>query len=207
MALIPSQTAMSSWKTWAIILVWLIFIAFWTASAFVYKSSTPRKRDKRLILLLCACLPVAALSGFFLSVRLFKKITLPTHAGIASDVTGISMLVFGIFFAIWARITIGRFWSGAIELMENQPVILSGPYSIVRHPIYAGVIALLWGGFLLERNVFFLLTSITGTTALLLKARLEETFLTKHIGKEYLAYKKTTPALFPFFHKRQRLFH
>lgn len=197
---------MPDWKTLATISVWFVFTVFWTASAFIYKSSTPKKRDNRLILLLFACLPVAALSGIFLSTRLFTKITLPPYVEIAASIIGISFLIFGIFFAIWARIILGRFWSGSVTFTENQPIILNGPYSIVRHPIYTGVIALLWGSFLLEGYIFVLLTSITGTTALLLKAKLEETFLTKHKGEEYIAYKKTVPMLLPFSHQRQDLF-
>jgi protein-S-isoprenylcysteine O-methyltransferase Ste14 len=47
----------------------------------------------------------------------------------------------GIAFTWWARIHLGRFWSNAITHKEGHRVIDTGPYGLVRHPIYTGLIA------------------------------------------------------------------
>jgi len=70
-------------------------------------------------------------------------------------------------------------------------------YAFVRHPIYAGVIAMLWGSFLLERIGFVLVIATLGTIFLIWKARLEESLLEKYRGEEYAAYKKMkVPGIF-----------
>ena len=46
----------------------------------------------------------------------------------------------GIAFTWWARIHLGRFWSNAITRKEGHRVIDTGPYGLVRHPIYTGLI-------------------------------------------------------------------
>ena len=47
----------------------------------------------------------------------------------------------GILFAWWVRIHLGRLWSGAITRKEGHRVVDSGPYGLVRHPIYTGLLA------------------------------------------------------------------
>ena len=53
----------------------------------------------------------------------------------------LALLTFGgIFFAWWARIHLGRLWSGSITRKEGHHVVDTGPYGLVRHPIYTGLI-------------------------------------------------------------------
>jgi protein-S-isoprenylcysteine O-methyltransferase Ste14 len=51
------------------------------------------------------------------------------------------LIVVGILFAWWARVHLGKLWSGGVERMADHRVVDSGPYAIVRHPIYTGLIA------------------------------------------------------------------
>ena len=101
-------------------------------------------------------------------------------------------------FCWWARLTMGRLWSGFISRLADHRIVDTGPFAIVRHPIYTGIIA---AAFLLgiEQGtaegmagaVFFLL-------AFWMKARIEENFLRKELGPEpYDAYRRRVPMLLP----------
>ena len=58
---------------------------------------------------------------------------------------GLLLTAAGIGFAIWARLHLGRYWSGIITLKEGHKVITTGPYRWVRHPIYTGWLAGMFG--------------------------------------------------------------
>jgi len=102
-------------------------------------------------------------------------------------------------FAWWARLTMGRLWNGFVGRTENHRVIDTGPFRIVRHPIYTAIIV---AGFLLA---FELGTTMALTGAALigigfwLKARLEEKFLRRELGADaYGAYARRVSMLIPF---------
>ena len=106
----------------------------------------------------------------------------------------------GISFTWWARIHLGRFWSNAITRKEDHQVIDTGPYGLVRHPIYTGLIA----GMLVTGIAVGTVTAMLGAVLISLgmwqKARLEEGFLTTELGAEaYGLYCRRVPMLVPFF--------
>ncbi|WP_216599902.1 isoprenylcysteine carboxylmethyltransferase family protein [Sphingomonas sp. AP4-R1] len=105
----------------------------------------------------------------------------------------------GLALAVSARITLGRLWSAAVTRKEGHRIIDSGPYALVRHPIYT---ALLMGsaaiaiakGTPIALAGFALM--ILGYT---LKARLEERFLAEELGQgAYAAYRRRVPMIVPF---------
>jgi protein-S-isoprenylcysteine O-methyltransferase Ste14 len=109
----------------------------------------------------------------------------------------------GISFSWWARIYLGRFWSNAITRKEDHQVIDSGPYRLVRHPIYTGLIT----GMLVTGIAVGTVTAILGAVLISLgmwqKARLEEVFLMTELGAEaYGLYCRRTPMLVPFLSAR-----
>ena len=106
----------------------------------------------------------------------------------------------GVLFMWWARIHLGVLWSGSVTRKDDHKIVDTGPYRIVRHPIYTGLligalaVALLLGtvngfaGFALLWIGFFI------------KARLEERFLRQGLGAEpYDAYAARVPMLVPFW--------
>jgi protein-S-isoprenylcysteine O-methyltransferase len=112
--------------------------------------------------------------------------------------TGLILTAVGVGFAILARFWIGRNWSGTITIKEQHELIQSGPYRIVRHPIYTGLLLAYVGTAIIqgERRGF------VGFCLLLvgfgLKLRLEETFMVQQFGNAYLDYKQRVKALVPF---------
>lgn len=102
----------------------------------------------------------------------------------------------GIAFAWWARIALGRLWSSGIERMAGHRVVDSGPYGLVRHPIYTGLIAgaLAMAG--LQAKPFAILGAALFALGFVLKARVEERFLEKEIGG-YDDYRRRVSMIVP----------
>ncbi len=104
----------------------------------------------------------------------------------------------GFAFAWWARIHLGKLWSGSVTRKPNHRIIDTGPYAIVRHPIYTGLI---WAT-LVSAIAVGTIISLLGIGAMVLgfwlKARLEERFLVQELGPQaYDAYCRSVPMLLP----------
>jgi len=124
-----------------------------------------------------------------------RRWALPENAGWAM----VALAASGCLFAWWARIYLGRLWSGSITRKEGHRVVDTGPYRFVRHPIYTGLIT---AGFA-TAAVSGTLRGLAGAALLLvgywLKARVEERFLRAELGAQaYDAYAAKTAMLVPF---------
>lgn len=179
-----------SWKALIVIVVWLSFFGFWVIASFIYRTSKIKKVDKKWFLFVISTILITTVVEYLTWKYFFKVFEFHSPFNQLINLFGIALLLSGFIFAIWARITLSRFWSGSVAVIEGQPVIRQGPYSIVRHPIYTGVIAMLWGSFLLEEIGLVLFTALVGTILLLCKARFEEALIVRHNSKEYLDYKR-----------------
>jgi protein-S-isoprenylcysteine O-methyltransferase Ste14 len=104
----------------------------------------------------------------------------------------------GLAVTWWARIHLGTLWSGTVTRKAHHKVIKTGPYAIVRHPIYAGISLALIATVLLRPGWLGILGAALIIASFVLKYRLEERFLMQELGPEYKHYKRETPALVPF---------
>jgi len=101
-------------------------------------------------------------------------------------------------FAWWARLYLGSLWSGSITFKEGHRVVDTGPYRLVRHPIYTGIIAAsLILAIELATPAAWLGAAVM-TLGWWMKAREEERFLGQELGPAYEDYRRTTPMLVPF---------
>ena len=66
---------------------------------------------------------------------------------------GVALAATGLGFAGWARIHLGRLWSGRVTLKEDHTIVRTGPYGLVRHPIYTGLLLALVGTVLAQVTV------------------------------------------------------
>ncbi len=111
----------------------------------------------------------------------------------------VGLAVAGFLFAWWARIHLGALWSGSITRKADHRIVDTGPYGIVRHPIYTGLIAASVAMVLIKATWVALLGLAVMTVGYWLKARFEEGFLRQELGPEaYDAYRKRTPMIVPF---------
>jgi protein-S-isoprenylcysteine O-methyltransferase Ste14 len=110
----------------------------------------------------------------------------------------VAITVLGLVFTWWARIHLGRLWSGRVTRKAEHHIVASGPYALVRHPIYFGVILAAFATAALRGTAFGLLGASLIAAGLYTKARLEEQFLREELGSEgYDAYARRVPMLLP----------
>lgn len=99
----------------------------------------------------------------------------------------------------WAAVALGKFWSMHIEIRREHPLVQSGPYAWVRHPIYTAAALELIGALVMLHAKWswlaFFLCFIPAVTA---RIRLEERAMVAHFGEAYRNYIARVPALVPF---------
>jgi protein-S-isoprenylcysteine O-methyltransferase Ste14 len=111
----------------------------------------------------------------------------------------VGFIALGIVFAWWARIHLGSLWSGSITRKEDHRVIDSGPYGLVRHPIYTGLLVAVWATAAIKGTIPGLAGAVIITLGLWMKARTEEQWLREELGAEaYDSYCRRVPMLVPF---------
>ncbi len=110
----------------------------------------------------------------------------------------LALAVVGYLFCWWARIHLGQLWSGDITLKSDHRVVDTGPYRLVRHPIYTGLILSALATALEKGTILALAGVALITFGFWLKAGFEERFLRAELGREaYDAYAARTPMLIP----------
>jgi protein-S-isoprenylcysteine O-methyltransferase Ste14 len=108
----------------------------------------------------------------------------------------VALTAAGIAFAWWARIALGRLWSGGVERMAEHRVVDTGPYAFVRHPIYTGLIAGAVALAALQAKPWAILGAALFSLGFTLKAKVEERFLEQEIGG-YEAYRRRVSMILP----------
>jgi len=176
---------------------WIIFIVVWLLGAVstkrtIYRESSAERARYWLVLVI----------GYFLAIKSsslpspFDWLVVP-HTKLSAWV-GAFLCVSGLVFAIWARVILGRNWSGVITLKEGHELIERGPYRVVRHPIYTGILAMFagtaiamgyFGGFLGLLLVF---------VSFWLKLKREEDLMLKHFPYKYAVYQRRVKRIIPF---------
>jgi protein-S-isoprenylcysteine O-methyltransferase Ste14 len=105
----------------------------------------------------------------------------------------------GFAFTWWARVHLGKLWSSNVGRKADHHIVDTGPYRIVRHPIYTGIIIASTATALLRITVGAWIGVALMTVGWYVKARLEERFLREQLGPDnYDGYARRVPMLLPF---------
>jgi protein-S-isoprenylcysteine O-methyltransferase Ste14 len=188
----PRAVFAAIWIGW--IVSWLV-AAFWSARA-----------EKRALTWDTLLYRVCILTGAMLMTPWAARRLAATrlwHVGYAGAYALAAVTFAGIVFAWWARIQIGRLWSGSITRKEGHQVVDTGPYGLVRHPIYTGLILALLATAAAQATANGLTGAALLSVGFWLKARAEERFLTKELGADaYGAYRRRVPMLVPSFRRQ-----
>jgi len=121
------------------------------------------------------------------------------HAGPEFAWATVALAALGFAFTWWARLYLGRLWSSSVTRKADHHVVDTGPYALVRHPIYTGVITAAFAVFLLKGTLIALAGAAIMTAGFYIKARLEERFLRQELGIDaYDAYARRVAMLVPF---------
>jgi protein-S-isoprenylcysteine O-methyltransferase Ste14 len=112
---------------------------------------------------------------------------------------GVLLCLLGVGFAIWSRYTLGKNWSGIIVTQkENHDLIKTGPYTIVRHPIYLGFIVAMFGFALTIGNITSYVAVVLEIVTLLMRIFIEEKLMNQIFSNSYQVYSLRTKRLIPF---------
>jgi protein-S-isoprenylcysteine O-methyltransferase Ste14 len=114
-------------------------------------------------------------------------------------VVGLAVGVAGAVLLVWASVLLGRLLIHEAAVREDHALIESGPYRFVRHPVYAGYLALLFGSGVASLNVCLLLLWPVSFLGILIQAASEEQLLGARFGQDYERYVRRTGRLAPRF--------
>jgi protein-S-isoprenylcysteine O-methyltransferase Ste14 len=112
--------------------------------------------------------------------------------------SGLVLFLFGWGIKLWAIMRLGRHYSIYVTLQENHELIWTGPYAIIRHPIYLGFILWVIGFSLVFRSWGGMLFVGAATAGAIRKLRREEAFMLRQFPESYADYSRRTWRLIPF---------
>ncbi|MBI3437722.1 MAG: isoprenylcysteine carboxylmethyltransferase family protein [Proteobacteria bacterium] len=110
----------------------------------------------------------------------------------------LALVVVGFLFAWWARLHLGTLWSGTITRKADHRIVETGPYALVRHPIYTGLLLAGFATAVARGRWEALFGAALFALGCWMKARQEERFLSEELGAEYAAYRARVRMLVPY---------
>jgi len=113
-------------------------------------------------------------------------------------IAGVVVTLIGLYFAVWAPFYLGKNWDSLITLKLDHKLIRTGPYGIVRHPIYSGFMLAAIGTAFAVGQIRSFLAAFLVIVAWVYKSGLEESFLLEHFGSEYEKYQRQVKRFIPY---------
>ncbi|MDE3207117.1 MAG: isoprenylcysteine carboxylmethyltransferase family protein [Acidobacteriota bacterium] len=168
---------------------WAALWLYWLVAAFsVKRGKVPWSRELRIRAVIVVIVVVLARLGV---LRGHGLNTSPWRSAL-----GMAFLGLGLGSAVWARVHIGRNW-GTPMTQKNEPeLVTSGPYHLVRHPIYSGILVAGTGTAVALSWLWLIAVGLVGIY-FLYSAAVEERFLAQQFPDTYPAYKRSTKMLLP----------
>jgi protein-S-isoprenylcysteine O-methyltransferase Ste14 len=169
---------------------WAAFGLYWLVAAFsIKKGRVPWSRELRIRAVIAVVVVLLIRLGAF---RGHGLNTDPWRGGV-----GLVLFALGLVFAIWARIHIGRNWGIPMTQKDEPELVTSGPYHLVRHPIYSGILAAGVGTAVALSWLWLTAVALAGVY-FVYSAVVEERYMTERLPDEYPVYKRSTKMLVPF---------
>jgi protein-S-isoprenylcysteine O-methyltransferase Ste14 len=172
----------------AIAVAWIPFWIYWLAAATRAKESRAGRRWT----------PIGGLTALsvIVIVRVFRVGGLAVHSPVLG-VIGAVVFVSGLGLAIWARVHLGSNWGMPMTERVEPELITSGPYRLIRHPIYTGLLLGVLGT-ALATNLVGLIVAAGLCGVFYYSASVEERNLRAAFPSGYPAYRESTKMLIPF---------
>lgn len=169
---------------------WAAFWLYWLIAAFSMKRGRVQwSRELRIRALIVVVAIVLVRLGAF------------HHHGVSTDpgraAVGLLLFAAGLGFAIWARVHIGRNWGTPMTQKLEPELVTSGPYHLVRHPIYSGILVAGVGTAVALSWLWLAVVALAGIY-FVYSAFVEERYMTGQFPDTYPAYKHSTKMLLPF---------
>lgn len=187
----------ATWPTQLLAIIWIAWLISWVGASF-WQGQT----KKQVMTLDSSRYQLPILAGAVLFTPWTAEVLGEKplwQFGSAGIYALAAVTLAGISFTWWARIHLGRFWSNAITHKEDHRVIDTGPYGLVRHPIYTGLITGMLATGIAVGTVTAMLGAVLISFGMWQKARMEERFLMVELGTDaYGAYCRRVPMIIPF---------
>lgn len=184
----PGHVILALWLGWTV--SWVL-AALWT-NRTEKRPAVSSEIRYRVPMLIGVAMMFLSADGYEDTLRLWRV----GRSGAWLCVAGVAV---GIAFTWWARIHLGRLWSGRITRKADHRVVDSGPYAMVRHPIYSGLLLALLATAAVKGTLFGVVGFLFLLLGIWMKARLEERWLIGELGDgAYTNYRARVPMLVPF---------
>ena len=177
--------------------VWIVFVLYWQFKAADTKANQrlepPASRILRVLIFLIAIvlLLTTRIPLRWLYLQLWPAGLLPFWLGAAVTIAG-------LLFAVWAREHLGSNWSRSVTIKQGHDLITTGPYAVVRHPIYTGILTGFLGMAIAISQVRGFIVFVLIFLAFCIKLRMEEQWMRSEFGEAYATYARQTAALVPY---------
>jgi protein-S-isoprenylcysteine O-methyltransferase Ste14 len=182
-----------------VIACWLIYLFTWLISSFFVKRSVTKMGPGWIIwrLLIVAILVLFIRYDKTGTLAFLEFLFKPLFTLI---IPGTVLTVLGLLGALWARIYLGRNWSGYVTYKEDQDLVTSGPYRFIRHPIYTSLALMILGTDLCYGSLFISIVFVGAAITFILRTKKEEEIMIRLFGQKYIDYMKRTKALIPWIY-------
>jgi protein-S-isoprenylcysteine O-methyltransferase Ste14 len=169
---------------------WAAFWLYWILAAFSTKRGRISwSRELRIRVVIVAVAILLARLGAF---RGYGVDTDPWLATV-----GLALFALGLGLAVWARIHLGRNWGTPMTQKDEPELVTSGPYRLVRHPIYSGILVAGIGTAVALSWLWLAAVGLAGIY-FVYSAAVEERYLAEQFPDTYPPYKRSTKMLVPF---------
>ena len=169
---------------------WAAFWLYWLVAAFsVKRSRISWSHELRIRVVIVVVVILLIRLGIFRGHGLDTDLW---RAGV-----GLVFFALGLGFAIWARIHLGRNWGTPMTQKDEPELVASGPYHLVRHPIYSGILAAGIGTAVALSWLWLTAVALVGIY-FLYSATVEERYMTEQFPDSYPVYRRSTKMLVPF---------
>jgi len=176
---------------------WIVFIVYWIISALKTRRTASKEPfASRLSFLVWELAGYLLLFDGSLRVGFLGERMIPRTWALAG--AGVAFVWIGIGLAIWARRHLGEYWSARVTIKEDHELITGGPYRMVRHPIYTGLLLAFVGLALARGEWRSILGVVIAAGAFWRKLRIEERWMRQRFGDSYQTYSQRVAALIPF---------
>jgi len=181
------------WPLWLAATGWIAFSLYWSAaaknSAAAKSSESDRSRGVHEVI------TTAGQLLLFIPIPGLRQNFIPPS--LAWAVIGLVLEALSIALAVWARRHLSLNWSARVQIKVDHQLIRSGPYKLLRHPIYTAILGMSVGTALVSGHVHALVGTALVLVAYFRKIRIEESILREAFGPQYDSYRRSTLGLMP----------
>jgi protein-S-isoprenylcysteine O-methyltransferase Ste14 len=183
-----------------ILVSWLTLIAYWAVEAGRVKSNVRGKWQWRreiglrlaILVLVVLALRVPGVRHQLQTVRRYVA-----NTNLTAGYCGAALCACGVILAIWARACLGRNWGIPMAEKASPDLVTAGPYSHIRHPIYAGIILAILGS-AIGQSILWVIPLVIVVPYFVFSARREEKLMSEKFPRQYPAYMDRSNMLIPF---------